>query len=123
MDFAWRLLTINSKLLLNVTSHLWLLKCVIFLTFWDIFLVSGKTTKEIARDRQQRDKPFGCLYDWDRMRVWAFEWSEIITRARDEMQLVRDHLRKKSDELSVSDYLRQNFPDVLSSLSSAARVS
>jgi hypothetical protein len=85
-------------------------------TYWDVFLVSAKAGKEIQRDRQQKDKPHGCAYDWDNMRVWALEWSEIISNARDELNLVRNHLRKKSDELSVSDYLRENFPDILSSL-------
>jgi len=50
------------------------------------------------------------------MTVWAFEWSEIIAKAKDEMILVRDHLKRKSEELSVSKYLSENFPDILDSL-------
>jgi hypothetical protein len=50
------------------------------------------------------------------MTVWAFEWSEMITRAREELQLVRDHLQKKSKELTVSDYLKENFPEILENL-------
>lgn len=82
-------------------------------TRWELVLVSSTAANEIQRDREQKDKPFGCLWEWDHMTVWAFQWSEIITRAREEMQLVRQHLKKKSDELSVSDYLRENFPDIL----------
>lgn len=82
-------------------------------TRWDLFLVSSAATGEVQRDREQKGKPFGCLWEWDRMTVWAFQWSEIINRAREEMQLVRQHLRKKSNELSVSEYLRKNFPDIL----------
>ncbi len=85
-------------------------------THWNLFLVSGRCTKEIEMDRRQKDKPHGCLWEWDRMTVWAFEWSEIITAAKDEMVLVREHLRRKSEELSVSDYLTENFPDVLATL-------
>jgi hypothetical protein len=51
------------------------------------------------------------------MTVSAFKWSEIITRATEEMQLVRDHLKRKSEELTVSDYLRQDFPEILETLS------
>jgi hypothetical protein len=36
----------------------------------------------------------------------------MITAARDEMQLVRDHLQRRSEELSVSDYLREEFPEI-----------
>lgn len=86
-------------------------------TRWDIFLVSGRCTGEIERDRKQEALPHGLLWRWTGMSVWAFEWSEIITRAREEMQLVKDHLQRKSSELTVSEYLRENFPDILNVLS------
>ena len=82
-------------------------------TYWDLFLVSGKVTKEIDRDRNQKDAPHGRLWVWDNCTVWAFEWSELISRAKEEMQLVRDHLERTSTELSVSEYLRENFPEIL----------
>lgn len=85
-------------------------------TRWDIVLVSSRCTKEIERDRNQKDKPHGVVYDWANMTLWALEWSELITNARSEMQLVRDHLKRKSEELTISDYLRETFPDVLDSL-------
>jgi hypothetical protein len=87
-------------------------------TRWDIFLVSAKVTSQIDRDRSQKDKLHGVLYEWENMTVWALEWSEIINNAREEMQLVRDQLKKKSEELSVSDYLKENFPEILQNLSS-----
>ena len=86
-------------------------------TFWEVFLVSSSVTDEIDRDRHQKNREPGCLHAWDNMNVWAVEWSELIAKARSEMQLVRDHLRKKSTELRVSDYLRENFPNVLEGLS------
>jgi hypothetical protein len=48
---------------------------------------------------------------------FAFKWSEIIAKAKEEMQLVLNHLRRKSNELKVSDYLRENYPEILDSLS------
>jgi hypothetical protein len=50
------------------------------------------------------------------MTVWAFNWSEIITNAKEEMTLVSQHLEKKSQELSVSDYLKENYPEIFESL-------
>lgn len=85
-------------------------------THWDLFLVSAQCTAEIDRDRKQKDKPHGCVWEWDNMTVWVFEWSEIIAKAREEMVLVRDHLKRKSQELTVSQYLTENFPDILDSL-------
>jgi hypothetical protein len=87
-------------------------------TRWDLFLVSAKVSPEIELDRSQTNKAHGCMWEWPNMTVWAFGWSEIITRARDEMHLVRDHLQRKSQELTVSGYLRENFPEILDSLAS-----
>jgi hypothetical protein len=86
-------------------------------TRWDLFLVSACATKEIDRDRKQKDLPYGRMYTFDNMDVWAFEWSEIISNARTEMQLVNDQLKRKSQELTVSDYLKENFPEILADLS------
>jgi hypothetical protein len=85
-------------------------------TQWDLYLISARASEEIARDRKQKNLPLGCLWQWDTMNVWAFEWSEIISDAREELQLVRNHLENKSKELSVSDFLRENFPEILSDL-------
>jgi len=85
-------------------------------TRWDIVLVSSRCTREIERDRNQKDKPHGVVYEWENMTLWALEWSELISNARSEMQLVRDHLKRKSEELTISEYLRETFPDVLDSL-------
>jgi hypothetical protein len=40
---------------------------------WDIFLVSSRCGKEIERDRNQKDKPHGVLFEWDNMTPWALE--------------------------------------------------
>jgi hypothetical protein len=81
-------------------------------TRWDLFLVSAKVSEEIQEDRHQKSTPHGCLWEWDNMTVWAFEWNEIIAQAREELQLVREHLKTKSSELSVSDYLREEYPQI-----------
>jgi len=83
-------------------------------THWDLFLVSAGVKPEIEKDRSQKDKPNGVLWEWDQMTVWAFSWSEIISQSRQEMELVSQHLEKKSKELSVSEYLREKYPDIFS---------
>ncbi len=92
-------------------------------TRWDLFLVSSRISTQVERDRTQKDKRHGCLWEWDSMTVWAFKWSEIITTAQESMQLVKDHLARKSQELAVSDYLRENFPEVLKSLNALSNPS
>lgn len=87
-----------------------------FSTRWDLFLISSDISEEIEDDRNQKDKIPGCLWEWTDMTVWTFKWSEIIARSKEEMQLVRDNLKIKSEQLSISNYLKENFPDILSSL-------
>jgi hypothetical protein len=50
------------------------------------------------------------------MKLWVFTWAELINDAKTELQLVRDHLRAKSQQLSVSEYLRHKFPEVAASI-------
>jgi hypothetical protein len=50
------------------------------------------------------------------MKLWVFTWAELINDARTELQLVRDHLRAKSQQLSVSEYLKNKFPEVAASI-------
>lgn len=83
---------------------------------WDLYVVSADIKNEIEWDRNQSNRPRGVLYDWQNMTVRALKWSEIITAAREELRMVRDHLQSKSRELSVSEYLRTNFPEILASL-------
>jgi len=87
---------------------------------WDIYLVSNGLKREIEKDRDQKGKAFGILYEWDNMTVWAYSWSEIIARAREEMSLVSQHLEKKSEELSVSEYLKANYPEILKNTGTGA---
>ena len=85
-------------------------------TRWDVILVTTDVLDEIEFDRRQRGRPTGLAYEQEGLRVWVFRWGEIIERAREEMRLVRRHLENKSRELSVSEYLKENFPHILDDL-------
>jgi hypothetical protein len=82
-------------------------------TRWDLFIVSSGVSEEAEFERDGQNAPYGCLLNKDRIRIWAHSWSEIIAKARSEMQLVKQHLELKSNELSASDYLRETFPNIL----------
>ncbi|MBI5068717.1 MAG: ATP-binding protein [Deltaproteobacteria bacterium] len=83
------------------------------MTAWDVFLVSSDIKPEIDLQRRQKNKEPGLVSEYENATVWVLSWGEIIDRARSEMRLVRDHLDQKSRELSVSEYLQKNFPEVL----------
>ncbi len=83
------------------------------MTSWDVFLVSSEIRQELELHRRQKHKPLGWVSEYENATVWVLTWGEIIDRARKEMALVRAHLEQKSRELSVSEYLQKNFPEVL----------
>ncbi len=87
-------------------------------TRWDVVLISSEVGTEVEFQRTQKGVEYGCVLNGERMAVWAFAWSEVITRSREEMNLVREHLQRKSQELTVSDYLRENFPEILDDINS-----
>lgn len=82
-------------------------------TRWDVFVVSSEVTGEIEAERNQKGRQRGCVFDYENVTVAVHSWGEIIERARAEMHLVQQHLEKKSVELNVSAYLRDNFPDIV----------
>jgi hypothetical protein len=83
------------------------------MTSWDVFLVSSEIKPELDVQRRQKNKAHGCVGEYENVTVWVLTWGEIIQRARTEMALVRAHLEQKSKELSVSEYLQKNFPEVM----------
>ena len=89
-------------------------------TRWDVVLISAAASAEAEFERNQEGRPAGCVLESKNLTVWALVWSEVITRARDEMHLVQEHLQTKSQELTVSEYLRSNFPDILEQIETGA---
>lgn len=77
---------------------------------WELFLVSSDIEDSVDTERFQENRPKGLLLDNKSVKVWVFRWSEIIQKAREEMTLVSEHLKLKTEELSVSEDLKREFP-------------
>ena len=77
---------------------------------WDLFLVSSDIHEEINMEVNQKDRPIGLVNEQPNMKIWVLRWSDIIQKAKDEMTLVRDHLKITSDEISTVDYIKEEFP-------------
>ncbi|MCB0413370.1 MAG: ATP-binding protein [Bdellovibrionales bacterium] len=77
---------------------------------WELFLVSSDLNDDVEAERTQQNRPVGLIFEQANLKVWVFKWSELIQKKKDEMQLVRDHLKMKTDELAVSEDLKKEFP-------------
>jgi hypothetical protein len=79
-------------------------------SFWTLSVVSSSLKPNVERERSQPNLQHGCLGEWQNCRLWAFTWGEIIDRAKEELNGVREHLAHKSKELKIAEHLRENFP-------------
>ena len=79
-------------------------------TRWDLFLVSADVQASVEEQRSMAGLPHGLIYPGKGGNIWVLKWSEIITRAREELQLVLQHLERQSNELSVTDYIKEHYP-------------
>lgn len=77
---------------------------------WELFLVSSDLNDDVEAERTQQNRPVGLIFEQQNVKVWVFKWSELIQKMKDEMTLVRDHLKLKTDELAVSEDLKKEFP-------------
>lgn len=76
---------------------------------WDLFLVSAEVSSDVDIERKQENRSYGLLHDVKGMKVWVYQWSEIIQRAEEEMSLIRNHLKLKTEELQISSELKKAY--------------
>lgn len=79
-------------------------------TKWDIYLISSEISGEVEFELTQTDRDYGHVHKSGNINIWVLRWSTIIERAKSEMALVEQLLKTKTEELSVSEYLRTEFP-------------
>jgi hypothetical protein len=82
---------------------------------WEFIVVSTELDKIAARDANQRGKPRGLVHDDNEanLRVWAFEWGEIIENCRHRLKYVQEALGHEATEESALDYLRRTYEKYL----------
>lgn len=81
-------------------------------THFDLFVVSANIGADVRRSITQPGLPAGCFATFDRARLFARTWGDVIESARSELHLVRDRLRQKSLEIAVPEYFDKMFPHV-----------
>lgn len=82
---------------------------------WEFVVVSTELDKIAARDANQRGKPRGLVHDDNEanLRVWAFEWGEIIENCRHRLKYVQEALGHEATEQTALDYLRKTYEKYL----------
>jgi hypothetical protein len=75
-------------------------------------VVSANIAADVRRSITQPGLPAGCFAKFDRARLFARTWGDVIEMARSELHLVRDRLRQKGLEIAVPEYFDKMFPHV-----------
>lgn len=76
-------------------------------TRWRFMIVSNEMDDHAKRKAKQRDRFKGLVFDDSELNieVWAFDWTEIISKARSRLQFINESLRYEADRDSATEYL------------------
>ena len=78
-------------------------------TRWRFIVVSHAMDDHARRSTTQKDRRPGLVYDDGALniQVWAFEWSEIIAKAKGRLQSISKSLRHEAGRESTRTYLEK----------------
>jgi hypothetical protein len=78
-------------------------------TRWQFWVLSTDVTKDGDRDRRQRGRPFGLVYEPDDapIQVWIKTWSEVIEDAEHRMKFFQSALNLQATRDQGVEYLRK----------------
>lgn len=117
---------INSKILTQVESYaLAVAQDPRFLkekTRWRFMVISNEMDEHARRKATQKDRRRGLIFDDGELKieVWAFEWTEILAKARARLQFINESLRYEADRETSRGYLERAHAKFIPELESAA---
>lgn len=103
--------TINSKILSQVESYAMAVandpRFLKEKTRWRFVVVANQMDEYARRKATQKDRSRGLVFDDGELniQVWAFEWTEIIAKARASLQFINDSLKYEAGRDSARAYL------------------
>jgi len=76
---------------------------------WDFWLITTDMDPSVRMEARQKDRPPGCVVDYQvegvHIRVWVRTWSEIIDECRDRMRFFQERLEHDPDMEQAIEYL------------------
>lgn len=79
-------------------------------TEWTFYLMASKVHESVEEDRRQRDRPVGLIYETMNVKIWVFEWGDLLSEAAARHQYLKEKLNyQASEEIENLPYLHDNF--------------
>jgi hypothetical protein len=78
-------------------------------TRWRFIVVSNSMDDHAKEKAHQKDRPRGLVYDsgTQNIQVWAYEWTEILSKARARLQFINESLGYAADRETARGYLEK----------------
>lgn len=79
---------------------------------WDFWIIGTELDAVVRRDASQSNKPKGQIADWEGVRIWAKQWSDIVNDCEIRLQYYTESLSHDPGNKHASQYLNQAYVDL-----------
>jgi len=86
-----------------------------FKSNWKFIVVSDELDKMAEARSTEKSRPHRCVYHEDKIEVYAFPWSEVISNARARLKFYQDQLQYEADNETTNTYLTKMYKEYLPS--------
>ncbi|MEV6942995.1 ATP-binding protein [Streptomyces sp. NPDC051172] len=80
-------------------------------TRWDFWLVGNEIDEDFAWTMDSNGLPPNCIHDDGRIRIWVYEWGQIIDACEQRLQRQRERLDYASSQRHLANYAERVHAD------------
>lgn len=80
---------------------------------WDFWVIGTELDAVVKRDASQSNLPKGQIADWEGVRIWAKQWSEVVADCEVRLQYYTDSLAHDPANEHATEYLNRAYRDLV----------
>lgn len=80
---------------------------------WKFIVISNELDKMAEARSTEKSRPHRCVYHEDKIEVYAFPWSEVISNAKARLKFYQDQLQYEADSETTNTYLTKMYKEFL----------
>ena len=82
-------------------------------TRWEFWALGASLSKDVKTEASQNDRPPGCVFQSDNMRIWVKQWGDVLNQARARMNVFQTSLNFEASDESGLDHLRRYYANLI----------
>lgn len=79
---------------------------------WDFWVIGTELDPVVKRDASQSNRPKGQIADWEGVRIWAKQWSEIVDDCEVRLRYYTESLNHDPGSQHASEYLDRAYGEL-----------